>query len=174
MGDTAIILGPWNKNEMLLVSMLLCCAESLSRVQLFVMLWTAALQAPLSLEILQARILEWVAMPSSRGSSQARDGTQVSRIAGRFFTVGATREARESWSGEPLPPPGELPNPETEPGLLHCRWMLYQLSYQGIFLSSMPICKPISGKELMNGHGKQKTYTLTKTLKNLYLLIQDI
>ena len=35
---------------------------------------------------LQARILEWVAMPSSRGSSQPRDWTQVSHIAGRFFT----------------------------------------------------------------------------------------
>ena len=37
--------------------------------------------------ILQARILEWVAMPSYRGSSQPRDRTQVSRIAGGFFTV---------------------------------------------------------------------------------------
>ena len=37
--------------------------------------------------ILQARILEWVAMPFSRGSSQPRDQSQVSRIAGRFFTV---------------------------------------------------------------------------------------
>ena len=36
--------------------------------------------------ILQARILEWVAVPFSRGSSQPRDGTQVSRTAGRFFT----------------------------------------------------------------------------------------
>ena len=36
--------------------------------------------------ILQARILEWVAFPFSRGSSQLRDQTQVSRIAGRFFT----------------------------------------------------------------------------------------
>ena len=35
--------------------------------------------------ILQARTLEWVAMPSSRESSQHRDQTQVSRIAGRFF-----------------------------------------------------------------------------------------
>ena len=41
--------------------------------------------------ILQARILEWVSTPSSRGSSQPRDRTQVSRIAGRFFTVWATR-----------------------------------------------------------------------------------
>ena len=37
--------------------------------------------------ILQARILGWVAMPSSRGSSQHRDQTQVSHIAGRFFTI---------------------------------------------------------------------------------------
>ena len=35
--------------------------------------------------ILQARILEWVAVPFSRGSSQPRDQTQVSRIAGGFF-----------------------------------------------------------------------------------------
>ena len=44
-------------------------------------------------EILQARILEWVVFPFSRGSSQPRDWTQVSQIAGRFFTSGATREA---------------------------------------------------------------------------------
>ena len=37
--------------------------------------------------VFQARILEWVAMPSSRGSSQIRDQTQVSRIAGGFFTI---------------------------------------------------------------------------------------
>ena len=43
-------------------------------------------------EILQAWILEWVAMPFSRGSSWPKDGTQVSCIAGRFFTILATRE----------------------------------------------------------------------------------
>ena len=43
--------------------------------------------------ILQARILECVAFPFSRGSSQPRDRTQVSRIAGRFCTSWATREA---------------------------------------------------------------------------------
>ena len=36
--------------------------------------------------ILQARILEWVAIPFFRVSSQPRDQTQVSHIAGRFFT----------------------------------------------------------------------------------------
>ena len=44
--------------------------------------------------ILQARILEWVTGPFSRGSSQPRNRTQVSSIAGRFFTSLATREAQ--------------------------------------------------------------------------------
>ena len=35
----------------------------------------------------QAKILEWAAMPSSRGPSQSRDQTPVSHIAGRFFTI---------------------------------------------------------------------------------------
>ena len=43
--------------------------------------------------ILQARILEWVAMPFSRGSSWPRNQTRVSCISGRFFTVWATSEA---------------------------------------------------------------------------------
>ena len=44
--------------------------------------------------ILQARTLEWIASPFSRGSSRPRVKTQVSRIAGRFFAVWATREAQ--------------------------------------------------------------------------------
>ena len=55
-------------------------------------LWTHGL-------ILQARILEWVAIPSSRGSSQPRARTQVSHITGRFFTVWATREATALFRG---------------------------------------------------------------------------
>ena len=46
-----------------------------------------ACQATLSMGILQTRILEWVAVPSSRGSSQPRDQTQVSHIAGRSLTT---------------------------------------------------------------------------------------
>ena len=46
--------------------------------------------------ILQARILEWVAIPFSKGSSQPRDQTQVSLIAGGFFTSWATREVHTS------------------------------------------------------------------------------
>ena len=46
---------------------------------------TVAHQSPLSMGILQARILEWIAMPSSRGSSQPRNRVGVSCIAGGFF-----------------------------------------------------------------------------------------
>ena len=69
-----------------------CCAWSLSLVWLFATPSTVAQQAPLFMGILQARILEWVSMPSSRGSSQPRDWTQVSCIAGGFFTSWAARE----------------------------------------------------------------------------------
>ena len=61
--------------------------------QLCLTLWpqgTVARQAPLSMGILQARILKGVVIPSFRGSSQPRDWTQVSCIAARFFTVWAT------------------------------------------------------------------------------------
>jgi len=47
--------------------------------------------------ILQARILEWVAMPFSRGSSRPRDQTWVLHIAGRFFTIWVTTEARKEY-----------------------------------------------------------------------------
>ena len=49
--------------------------------------------------ILQARILERVAFPFSRASSQPRDLAQVSHIAGSVFASWANREAQEYWSG---------------------------------------------------------------------------
>ena len=52
--------------------------KSLSHVQLFATLWTVAYQAPPDHGILQARILEWVAISFSRRSSQPRDQTQGS------------------------------------------------------------------------------------------------
>ena len=67
--------------------------KSLSCVQLFAVLWTIALLGSSVHGILQAEILEWAAMPFPRGSSRPRDWTWVSCIAGRFFTIWATREA---------------------------------------------------------------------------------
>ena len=54
------------------------CAWSLGHVLLFTTPLTAACQAPLSIGILQARMQKWVAMPSSRGSSQLRNRTCIS------------------------------------------------------------------------------------------------
>ena len=81
--------------------------------------------------ILQARILEWIAVSFSRGSSQPRDQTQNSHIAGGFFTIWATREAHEYWSGKPIPSPGDLPDPGIELGSPALQADLYQLSHQG-------------------------------------------
>ena len=64
-----------------------------SHVWLFATPWTVAHQAPLSMGILLARILEWGAMPSSRGYSEPRDQTWVSFTARGFFTVWTTGEA---------------------------------------------------------------------------------
>ena len=69
-----------------------CAMHSCSIMSDSVTPWTVAHHAPLSIGILQARILEWVAMPSSKGPS----GSQG-----------------------------------LNPGLPHCREILYQLSYQG-------------------------------------------
>ena len=80
--------------------------------------------------ILQARILEWVAFLFSRGSSQPRDQAQVSTLQADSL---------------PAKPPGKPKNTRVgslsllqwiflwqklNPGLLHCRWILYQLSHQ--------------------------------------------
>ena len=137
-------------------------------------------------EILQARILEWLAFPFSRGSSRPRDWTRVSCITGWFFTVWAMKLLFHSWrkcvlmglggpqgcfrAGEsfktirskwkslspvwllvrphrlhsPWNSPGQntgvgslfllqgiFPTQGSSPGRPYCRWILYQLSYQG-------------------------------------------
>ena len=62
--------------------------ESEMTEQLLLSLWTAACRLGSSVHgILQARILEWVAIPFSMGSSQPGDQTQASHIVGRFFTI---------------------------------------------------------------------------------------
>ena len=68
-------------------------------------------------EILQAGILEWGTMPSSRRSSKPQGRTQVYCIAGGFFTVWATQEAQEYWSGQLVPSPGECSQPRNKTGV---------------------------------------------------------
>ena len=81
----------------------LVCVLSHSVVSNSATPWTVACQASLSMRILQEMILEWVATPSSRGSSQPRDWTQISYIAGGFFTIWATREALNGHEFEQTP-----------------------------------------------------------------------
>ena len=69
----------WNHNNMIY-------GKSLESCQLSVTPWTVAHQAPLSMAILQARILKWFAMPFSRGSSLPRDPA----LAGGFFPTSTT------------------------------------------------------------------------------------
>ena len=91
--------------------------------------------------ILQVKTLEWIAMPSSKGSYRSMDWSHVfwgSCIADRFFTAkplgdgGLGSEfSRLDWSGLPFPSPGHLPNPGIEPGSLALQEILYCLSHQG-------------------------------------------
>ena len=81
--------------------------------------------------ILQAKILEWVVFPFSKGSSQPRDQIQVSYIADEFLTSWVTREALYTGVGI-LPLLQQIfPTQELNRGLLNCRQILYQLSCQG-------------------------------------------
>ena len=82
-------------------------------------------------EILQARMLGWVSISYSRGSSWFRDWTQVSLIAGRFFTSWATGKPKNTEVGSLSLLQQIFPTQESNWCLLHCRWILYQLSYQG-------------------------------------------
>ena len=67
------------------------CSRVLSCVQLFVTRWNCSLPGSAVHGILQARILEWVAISSSGGSSPPRDQTWVSCISCRFFTTSAKK-----------------------------------------------------------------------------------
>ena len=82
----------WHKHELLLVLL----SESVSCSVVSDSLDSMDCSPPGSSVhgFLQARMLEWVAIPFSRGSSQSRDRTHVSHIAGGFFTSWATREAQ--------------------------------------------------------------------------------
>ena len=63
----------------------------LSHVWVFATPWTVCSPPGSSVHgILQARMLEWVAIPSSTGSSSPKDRIQVSHIVGIFFTIWAT------------------------------------------------------------------------------------
>ena len=83
-------LNPSSSNFTAYVGVCVCC---LAVSDSFV----TSLPGPSVHGILQARILEWVANSFSRGSSRLRDRTQVSCIAGTFFTIWATRDIADTY-----------------------------------------------------------------------------
>ena len=81
--------------------------------------------------ILQARILEWVAFPFSSRSSRPRNRTRVFCIAGGFFLPAEPQgKPKNTEVGSLSFLQGIFPTQESNQGLLHCRRILYQLSYQ--------------------------------------------
>ena len=81
--------------------------------------------------ILQARILEWVAIPFSRGSSQPRDQTRSSALQADSLPAEPQGNPKNPGVGSLSLLQGIFLTQESNWGLLHCRWILYQLSYEG-------------------------------------------
>ena len=92
--------------------------------------------------ILQSRILEWVAFPFPRGSSQSRDWTQNSGIAGGFFTNWATREAQKI--GICFQMMGQVPE-NTEPDQRHSL-----LTKSGMISAPKELRSVMNSKPLIN------------------------
>ena len=81
--------------------------------------------------ILQARTLEWVAIPFSRGSSQPRDLSQVLALQVDTLLAEPPGKPKNTGVGSLSLPQGIFPTQESNQDLLHCRWIIYPLSYQG-------------------------------------------
>ena len=94
--------------------------------------------------ILQARILERLAFPFSKGSSQPRDGTQVSCMEADSLPAEPREKPKKTAVGSLSLLQQIFPTQESNQNLLHFRWILYQLSYQGspviIIRSVQPNC----------------------------------
>ena len=108
----------------------------LSCVQLFVTQWTVACQAsPPFMEFSRQEYWSGFPFSFSRGKrkvwSQPRDHTQVSHIASRLFTLWATRSPKSTGAGSLSLLQQVFLTQELNQGLLHCRQILHQLSYQG-------------------------------------------
>ena len=105
--------------------------------------------------ILRAKILEWVAMPSSRGSSQPRSPAlqENSEPLGKPKNTGVV-------SLTPLQ--GIFPTQESNWGLLYCRWIFYPLSYLGSPI--LPLKVASSGKQSQISSRGQVHFSVTQNI----------
>ena len=85
--------------------------------------------------ILQARILEWVAFLFSRGSSQPRYQAKVSTLQADSLPAEPPGKPKDTGVGSLSLLQGIFLTQESNQGLLHCKWILYQLSYQRILVA---------------------------------------
>ena len=155
----------WVFDSKMLCFLCVCMLIHFRLVQLFAMLWTVASQAPVR-GILQAKILEWIVMSSSRGSFQLRDQTcksYVSCTARQVLTVSAT------WETLCLLPASIKPQVTSlladKEGRLsvplqfffkYCRYQLYFIYYFGcrayrilVPLTSDRACAPYNGSTVL-------------------------
>ena len=86
--------------------------------------------------ILQARILEWGAFPFSRGSSQPKSPT----VHMDSLPADPQGKSRNTGVGSLSLLQRIFPTQESNRALLHCRWILYQLSYEGSPISMVFYC----------------------------------
>ena len=77
------------------------------------------------------QLSHWITVPFSRGYSQSRGWTQLSCIAGGFFTIWTTRDAQEYWNGYPIPSPADLPYLGIKLGSFALQVDSLQLSHHG-------------------------------------------
>ena len=103
--------------------------------------------------ILQARVMEWIAMPSSRRFSQPRDQAQVSCIAGDSLPSEPPGKPKNTGVGSLSLLQGIFLTQKLNWGLLHCRQILYQLNYEG-----SPSPWPVTIK-MARAHPHEQSYT---------------
>ena len=122
-----------------LICAVLCCALSLSCVQLCNPMRVAC-QAPLSMGILQARVQEWVAMPSSGDLTNPGIKPRSPTLQADSLPAEPPGKPMNTGVGSLSLLQGIFLTQELNRGFLHCRWILNQLSYQGSPLISSTSC----------------------------------
>ena len=108
--------------------------------------------------ILQTRILEWVAFPFSRGSSQPRDWSRSPTLQADSLSAESQGKPKNTGVGSLSLLQGIFPPQELNQGLLHCRWILHQLSYQG---------SPKDGEALYNQRKQDRELTVAQIMNSL-------
>ena len=119
----------------------LCCAYLLSHVWL--------LANPIVHGDSAARILEWVAMPSSRASSQPSDWTWFPALQADSLPSEPPGKPKNTGVGSLSFLQGNFPTQESNWGLLHCWQILYQLSYMGSPNTSLGLIKCCMNNDTM-------------------------